>query len=108
MATIKEKAIQKIMDSTDAEVKELLKGSSSITIAQMQEIYDKMKLNEAMNLIAKLKNEDDYDAAMLEIEETRNKWRVSAKRAEKAREGREKKKGKESETPKKEPEAEKK
>lgn len=69
-----------------------------------QEIYDKMKLNEAMNLIAKLKNEDDYDAAMLEIEETRNKWRVSAKRAEKAREGRKKK----VKDPKKEPEAEKK
>jgi hypothetical protein len=106
MATIKEQAIQKIMDSTNAEVKELLKGSS-LTPSKMQEIYDKMKLNEAMNLIDKLKNEDDYDAAMLEIEETRNKWRASAKRAEKAREGR-KKKVKESETPKKEPEAEKK
>lgn len=104
MATIKEQAIQKILESSDAEVRELLNGSS-LTPSKMQEIYDKMKLNEAMNLIAKLKNEDDYDAAMLEIEETRNKWRVSAKRAEKAREGR-KKKVKESETPKKEPEAE--
>ena len=93
MATIKEQAIQKIMDSTDAEVKELLNGSS-LTPSKMQEIYDKMKLNEAMNLIAKLKNEDDYDAAMLEIEETRNKWRVLAKRAEKAREGRKNKESK--------------
>lgn len=104
MSTIKEQAIQKILESSDAKVKELLNGSS-LTPSKMQEIYDKMKLNEAMNLIAKLKNEDDYDAAMLEIEKTRNKWRASAKRAEKAREGR-KNKGKESETPKKEPEAE--
>jgi hypothetical protein len=93
MATIKEQAIQKIMDSTDAEVKELLKGSS-LTPSKMQEIYDKMKLKEAMNLIAKLKNEDDYDAVMLEIEEIRNKWRASAQRAERAREGRKKKESK--------------
>lgn len=89
MSTIKEQAIKKILESNDAEVKELLNGSS-LTPSKMQEIYDKMKLNEAMNLIAKLKNEDDYDAVMLEIEETRNKWKASAKRAEKAREGRKK------------------
>ena len=106
MATIKEQAIKKILESSDSEVKELLKGSS-ITITKKKEIFEEMKLLDAMGLIAHISNEDEFDTAIKEINKIRNKWREQSIRAKTAREGR-KKKGKESETPKKEPEAEKK
>lgn len=107
MATIKEQAIKKILESNDAEVKELLNGSSSISQTKKKEIFEEMKLRDAMDLIAHINNEDEFDSAIKEINKIRGKWREQAIRAKTAREGR-KKKGKESETPKKEPEAEKK
>lgn len=105
MATIKEQAIQKILESTDAEVKELLNGSS-ITTAKKKEIFEEMKLRNAMDLIAHISNEDEFDSAIKEINKIRGKWREQTLRAKTAREGREKKK--EKETPKKEQEVEKK
>lgn len=104
MATIKEQAIKKILESSDSEVKELLNGSS-ISQTKKKEIFEEMKLHDAMDLIAHISNEEEFDSAIKEINKIRGKWREQSIRAKTAREGR-KKKGKESETPKKEPEAE--
>lgn len=85
--SIKELVIKEILNDkwTDEELKSIMKGVSTLSKEQQQEIYNKMKLKESMVLISRIKDGDEYDQVMEEIENMRNTYFSKVKTMENAR-----------------------
>lgn len=85
--SIKELVIKEILNGkwTDEELKSIMNGVSTLSKDQQQEIYNKMKLKESMVLISRIKDGDEYDQVMEEIENMRNTYFSKVKTMEKAR-----------------------